>query len=431
MQCLNKIEIDKDPFGVQPGIFEKNRIVLEQKWPEILRFLDAAEGFECVDYQLKTPNPVLIINGLHVGSSYNSTAEALLQSALVADSEKEAWVYGVGTGELPCVLLARDGIRNLHVVVIDSGVFKVSLKHVDHQPWLCDDRVDLILPSKSARLKLPFCVNPVSVTLADPKASRICAALEHELRSASIRKRFKINAKAIKKIKANETYIRKDRDVCELFNTRGGAEFVVVGCGHALPESVDAIKQQKGIRIVAVAAALKALLEKGIALEFVISADHAGSEQLVLSQQEKEALRHSALVYFPSISDKFIAHWPGSRYVAYGPAAFYYEGAQKNVKGYLNFSTTALHAAIGLAVKMGASVVKFCGLSPQPGQNLRNGEFRRYSIENESGEFLSSDPVLYAQLQEMKCYIQSHSAVRFVHLSRREPKIAGVGYEHD
>jgi len=85
-----------------------------------------------------------------LSSAYDQVSEAELQASLVPEGSRRAWIYGAGTGEVPCVLLRRREMEKMVVVIMNPAVAVQSFRYFDHAEWLSDSRVELSLAETDA-----------------------------------------------------------------------------------------------------------------------------------------------------------------------------------------------------------------------------------------------------------------------------------------
>jgi hypothetical protein len=96
------------------------------------------------------------------------------------------------------------------------------------------------------------------------------------------------------------------------------------------------------------------------------------------------------------------------------------------------------HTAVDLAVRMGASTVRFAGLDfayPNGATHAEGAAFAaqhkagRVTVESVRGELVTTDVNLLGYLRDLERYIAAHPTIRFVNGSVGGARIAGTSHE--
>ena len=96
--------------------------IIAKRWPVINKLLRSAPLPSEVVLTKQHPVTTLFIDGIHLSSEYDPVREAELQASLVPAGSASAWVYGVGAGDIPRVLLKRPLMGKVVVVIMNYSV---------------------------------------------------------------------------------------------------------------------------------------------------------------------------------------------------------------------------------------------------------------------------------------------------------------------
>ena len=159
--ALRSANIETLPMALTDEIVQ----CLESKAPNVWEVIQRAPA---VDYEFvaNDTSPTLMIEGMHLTSSYDRSFEAFHQAERIDRDEKKATVYGFGLGDIVRELLSRNTVDRVDVVVMNPSITRLSLTLFDHSDWLSDDRVSLHLGEAHATPSEPYTLSPVCVKLA-------------------------------------------------------------------------------------------------------------------------------------------------------------------------------------------------------------------------------------------------------------------------
>ena len=144
--------------------------LVAHRWPRLWSVIQDAAlpvGIQRID---NTPNPSALISGLTLASAFNRTSEARLQAASIPENSPSSFVYGLGLGDLPRVLLERPALERLVVTLLNPGVARWVFKNFNQGDWMGDPRVELVLADQGSQLQRPFASNPACTRLAVQEA---------------------------------------------------------------------------------------------------------------------------------------------------------------------------------------------------------------------------------------------------------------------
>ncbi|MET0341599.1 MAG: 6-hydroxymethylpterin diphosphokinase MptE-like protein [Polyangiales bacterium] len=307
----------------------------------------------------------LCIEGRQLTSAYDRDAEATLQASHIDMNAREVTVYGVALGDLPRVLLARPMLAHLRVVMLDVAVVAASLAYGFDQGWARDRRVEVVLGAHEHALRLPYAVAPAAVALADASAAHLRDVL---LRAPVAPHRgdppgaSEPMTKAA--VRANAAMLARDPDVSALFGTQPERRVLVAGEGPALSDTGDFIRAARadGALLIATTAALRPLAAQGIRPDFAVAIDPWPLLRAHFTGLPTRHLAATPLVYAPSVHPTVVRAWKGPRYAAC---------VGRDPRQSLFCEGNVTHAAVDLAVRLGAREVVLLGLDRTPTVHLR------------------------------------------------------------
>jgi len=431
--------------AIHSSFFSTNGAIIQDRWPRLSDSLMKAGDSGDLSAPSHTPQPTLVINGIHLSSGYDQVAEAELQASLVPEGSHCAWVYGVGSGQVPRVLLSWREMENMVVVIMNSAVALQSFRYFDHSDWLSDPRVELVLAEDQDDINFPFATIPSCLQLACDEAARLRDLVFLELSTPFIQAAHQTKKEEMThRLRQNMRYIESDGDVAELFGTRKGETIVVAAAGSTLASHYQWLVEEKDNYIViAVDAALKPLVKVGIIPDVVVSIDAHREGGFSSFKGINRRLGSSvSLVYFPVVHGDVLQLWPGKRLTAYSNSDVYKSVSEDNPKGILFSSGSVLHASVDLAVKMGASKVVLLGAdfsfpdgkthvagSPLSRENQEGTNY--HWVLNGHGKRVATLANLRWYLRDLERYIAQNPHVHFINGSREGARIKGTSYlEH-
>jgi hypothetical protein len=351
--------------------FEKNMIIINKRWPNIVKELEAID-LSLIDAQWLTGQcNTVVFEGIQISSSYDAYAEAEIQCQQIPLASKKAYLYGMGLGQVQQLLLAREKIENLDIVVMNFYLLAFCLSHVDQCQWLEDERVQLHISTSCSKVKFPFIALPAElVTVEDRFASlrdRLCLELDQQF----ISKTNSVSAeKVVNSINKNSQLLTIDADIVELSNlerlkskmSKPDSLVVVTAAGPSLSDHYHWLKQNKhkdNMIIIAVDASVKPLLAEKIIPDIIVSIDQV-AHQLFTDINMKE-LAGVPLVYFPLLDNKFLQNWPGPRFVSLSSNTEFDTLSVNFTHTRLFSAGSVIHPTIDLAVKLLARKILLLG----------------------------------------------------------------------
>ena len=421
---------------------EKNLVVLEERWPQLTALIRSAPDLASVRWTGETPQPTLQVEGLSLSSGYDRAGEARLQAALVPVESTEAWVYGVGAGEVPRALLTRPPMTCVNVVMLNAAVARASFSAFDHRDWLAEPRINLVDGHAVSGVMRPFAAVPPCLLLADDGSARLRDLVCLELATPYIHQKHGAgNPETVARLEENRDLVAIDGDAGSLFDTHPGGTVLVAGAGPSLADGYPWIRRHRGKKhLIAVDSALKPLDAAGIIPDAVVAVDARRDMLLkMFTGLEPESFRKTALVYFPCVHRDVLELWPGPRLVAYQDHPLYRLLARKYPRQHLFCSGSVLHPAVDLAVGMGAAEVVLFGADfGYPGrathvagtatiQSTKASEREHWVLDGE-GRRLPTSLNLRGFLRDLEAYIARHPEIRFVNAGRRGARIEGTSF---
>ncbi|MBW2011805.1 MAG: motility associated factor glycosyltransferase family protein [Deltaproteobacteria bacterium] len=416
-----------------------NRSVIEQRWPHIRKRMEEASGPKEVVFTRHTPQPTLFIDGIHLSSGYDQVCEAELQASLVPEESLHAWVYGVGPGQIPRVLLGRHRIKRVVVVIMNPGVAMQSFKYFDHSDWLSDSRVELVLGEYESDIHFPFAAVPSCLQLAAEPAARLRDLVFLELATPFIREKHSAeNAELVHRLEENLKYVRSDGDAVKLFGSKKNSTIIVAAAGPTLSDHYRWIaEKQKNYPLIAVDAALRPLVNAGIYPDIIVSIDGNPAVASFFKEIDLSLFEGKPLVYFPIVHEDVLKLWPGKRLTAYPNHSLYKTLIKKHPRGILYSSGSVLHPCVDLAVKMGASKMVLLGadfsfpgrqshVAGCPVHSEKNGGPMQHWVLNGIGMRVATSANMRGYLRDLEKYIDKHPRVRFINGSKDGAHIQGT-----
>ncbi|MBF0622551.1 MAG: hypothetical protein HQL54_11560, partial [Magnetococcales bacterium] len=120
-----------------------NSAIIQQRWPDLWKRLSTPPEWTHQIHLENTPQTTISVDGMRLSSGFNRRQEAHIQAQAIPEDHSEAWVYGVGIGDLIRVLITRETIRKLHVVIINAPLFMSLIQRLDFTDWLHEPRITL------------------------------------------------------------------------------------------------------------------------------------------------------------------------------------------------------------------------------------------------------------------------------------------------
>ncbi|MBR9883897.1 MAG: DUF115 domain-containing protein [Oceanospirillales bacterium] len=407
---------------------------LRERWPEVAAQLNV-ESADARTVLGDTPETVLVYRGLHISSAFDPMREAELQAERVPLECACAWVYGLGSGYLADVLLARPQIKTLHVVFFNHQLMVESLATYPHR-WLSDSRVRLYFAGAVTTPQWPFAAVYAELCLAShqalPLRDRVLVELNAEIRRRGLEKRYDENERP--NLVANRRYVAEDPDVSICFGSVNGGCVTVVAGGPSVDQFLS--NPVESDTLIVISTALAAVLVAGLVPDIVIALDghREVCRHFLNADPFRDQLRRSLLIYSPGIQPEIVDAWPGKRAAFYLNNELFREIDGEMPRSTLFCSGTVTHCAVDLAVKMGASEVRLAGADFGFPSGFTHGEKMVHRQEtmgdlqvmNGEGSLISSTPALVGYLRDLELYIEQHAGIRFIRMSSRGAMIAGT-----
>lgn len=416
-----------------------NMAVIGQRWPALAARL-AAVVFDGLHVDLRQGREsTLLVEGVQLSSRHDRMGEARLQAASLPADSSCVHLYGPGLGELPLAFLERASLHRLDVNILNEAMFVLLLNLLDQRSWLADPRVSLALAGDTGEIQLPFFALPPELVLASEYNAKIRDRLVAEIGVGFANARLERLEPELKaRLESNLALVEQDHDVAELFADRQGDEVWVIASGPTLESHYEDLRlaQAKGRcpRMIAVDTALRPLLDHGIRPDVVVSIDHLTTGKTLPA----ELSENLPLVYFPLLENALLRSWRGPRYAAYAAGQRYEAMRRRVARALLYADGSVLHAAVDLAVRMGAARVSLFGADFAHVKGVahagwQTGELvpkQRIShwVLNGYGERVGTLLNLRAYLCSLERYIAAHPEVAFLNTSRDGARIEGTEY---
>ena len=104
-------------------ILLENLAVIQKRWPEIRRRIEQSS---LQSLTVTVEQNTLLINDIQLTSNYNRAAEAEIQAQRIPINSPQAFVYGVGLGDVPDNLLKREALQSLVICILNLDLFSPS-----------------------------------------------------------------------------------------------------------------------------------------------------------------------------------------------------------------------------------------------------------------------------------------------------------------
>ncbi|WP_416772349.1 motility associated factor glycosyltransferase family protein [Pseudomonas sp. RHF3.3-3] len=423
--------------------FERNARIIEARWPRVWQRLLAEESDRLAIELVEGLGSTLSVGGVQLTSRHDRIAEARLQAACLPPGSATLHVYGTGLGDLQQVLLESPQLQRLNVHVLNGALFKRVLGLLEQDGWLADPRVELGYAADHPEILFPFFALPAELVLADDCNARMRDRLVAEVHLSFNNREFDPQSPEIlQRLDESCGIFAADRDVAELFATRAGQHFYVIGTGPSLEQQLDKLRavraQAQRPLFISVDTAYRPLQEQGIKPDLVVSID----QRIGFRHLPPEASEGIALVYMPMSDPQVLRAWQGPRYGGYSASPVYGAVRQQFQRGMLYVGGSVLHPAVDLAVKMGAATITLFGADFAFPMNKthagwNDGELgpgvneARHWVLDGNGQRVRTQLNFRRYLCELERYIAAHPQVRFLNSSRAGARIIGSGFDQE
>lgn len=417
-------------------ILHNNLALIEKRWPNIFNKFDAVK---LDSLHVEIEQNTLLVNGIQLTSNIDRESEAKLQAGLIPKDSEIAYVYGIGLGDLPALLVQRPCLKQLIVCILNIDLLVHVANVVDLTSWLSNIKVVLVDFSSIKDVYTPFSASPSDLILAQNSAAQLRDRIVLELDSEFIRERHKsISCWFTDEIEKNKANIMASPgiDACFIKNSN---KIYIAAAGPTLKSHIFRLKEnQKSnnpIPLIAVDAALKPLLLHDIVPDLVVTLDHAS--HLAFEGVDFSLLKSTALVFFPVVDANIPEQWAGKKYCAYTESSLYAEVDMKYPRGKLFSSGSVIHPTVDLAVQKGAKSVVLLGADfgfPNDetyacGQEIVDTEHYIESADwvlNGREEKITTMPSYRGYLRDLERYIEDNADVKFINGSIEGAKISGT-----
>ena len=419
--------------------FQANAEVLQRRWPALFERLMAEDSAAVPAQLVEGLGSTLSINGIQLTSRHDRLHEARTQAASLPD-KAQLHVYGTGLGDLPRVLLEREGLQRLYVHILNGALFALVVQLLDQREWLDDPRVDLFYAGDHADFFTPFFALPAEMLLADDFNAKVRDRLVSEVHLSFNNRDFDPQSPEIQqRLQACLPVLLGDADVAQLFGTCAGREIYVIATGPTLEQHYQrlaAIRQRAERPLfICVDTAYRPLREHAIVPDLVVSIDQRISFRH-LPFEESDGI---PLVYLPMSDPAVLKAWKGKRYGGYSASPIYANLREQHPRAQLHVGGSVIHPAVDLAVKMGAASITLFGADFAFPMNKthagwNDGELgppvsqARHWVRDGHGQRVSTQLNFRGYLCVLERYIAAHPQVGFLNSSRSGALIAGTAF---
>ena len=198
------------------------RSIIAQRWPHLARHLAIAQPFGTLELDTSGSVQTLSANGIRLASAWDPDAESSLQISHLPASNDEIFLYGVGMGGLPELLLERlSPGGTLTVVLMNTSLFDTMLDITEQSGWLQHPALRLVLASEETGVASCRVINTPLLKLAEESAEQLRDHLYQVLTEDRTRRHQNSREELLSKnISTNESTVLTDPDVTELLTRR-------------------------------------------------------------------------------------------------------------------------------------------------------------------------------------------------------------------
>ncbi|KII35926.1 motility associated factor glycosyltransferase family protein [Pseudomonas fluorescens] len=422
--------------------FQANAEVLQRRWPALFERLMAEDSTVVPTELVQGLGSTLSVNGIQLTSRHDRLHEAQTQAASLPD-KPQLHVYGTALGDLPAVLLEREGLQRLYVHILNGALFALVLQLLDQRQWLEDPRVELFYAGDLSDICSPFFALPAEMLLADDFSAKIRDRLVNEVHLSFNNREFDAQSPFIQqRLQDCLPVLLGDDDVAQLFGKCTDREIYVIGTGPTLEghfERLASVRRQT-VRplFICVDTAYRPLLEQGIVPDLVVTID----QRISFRHLPFEASDDIPLVYLPMSDPEVLRAWKGKRYGGYSASPVYAQLREEYPRGELHVGGSVIHPAVDLAVKLGTNRITLFGADFAFPMNKTHagwgdGELgpgvsqARHWVRDGNGQRVSTQLNFRGYLCVLERYIAAHPHVQFFNSSRAGALIAGTQFNQE
>ncbi|WP_339453671.1 motility associated factor glycosyltransferase family protein [Pseudomonas sp. EA_5y_Pfl2_R50] len=421
---------------------QANAEVLQRRWPALFERLMAEDSAAIQAELVDGLGSTLSVNGIQLTSRHDRLHEAQVQAASLPD-KAQLHVYGTGLGDLPGVLLEREGLQRLYVHILNGALFALVLQLLDQRDWLEDPRIELFYAGDHSDMFTPFFALPAEMLLADDFNAKIRDRLVNEVHLSFNNREFDAQSPFIQqRLQECLPVLLGDDDVAQLFGSCTDREIYVIGTGPTLEGHFERLAaaraQAQRPMFICVDTAYRPLLEHGIKPDLVVTIDQRISFRHLPFEQSDGI----ALVYLPMSDPEVLGAWKGRRYGGYSASPIYAGLREQHPRALLHVGGSVIHPAVDLAVKMGAARITLFGADFAFPMNKTHAGWgdgdlgpgvnqARHWVRDGNGQRVSTQLNFRGYLCVLERYIAAHPHVQFFNSSRAGALIAGTQFNQE
>ncbi|REL34824.1 motility associated factor glycosyltransferase family protein [Thalassotalea euphylliae] len=416
------------------SFLQSNLDIVKARWPKLYQAIESADLSALT---VESEQNTLIINNIQLTTNYDHAHEAALQLSRIPTTAESAFIYGTGLGDTARLALRNKNLKNIHIIVLNIGVFAHVMNALDHTDWLNAKEITLHHYNDINEVYAPFCANPAELTLASDECATLKDRILLELNQSYIESKQALPQVA-KTIENNLSFINSDKSIAALPKSKSDIIYIAAA-GPTLENHLSWLAENKPF-IIAVDASVKTLLAHRITPDIVVSIDALAHN--MFNQDDYNKLAAAALVYFPSISTHVVEQWQGKRYFSYSNTPMY-QAYKSQINSPTLFSAgSVIHPAIDLAAFIGGKSIVLLGAdfaftknkshaNPEKSAESKTPlnfavEFANDWVFNGHGEKVATMPNLKGYLRDLERYIDANSQIKFLNGSLEGAQIAGT-----
>ncbi|WP_028771674.1 motility associated factor glycosyltransferase family protein [Shewanella waksmanii] len=423
-------------------LFDLNLSIIDKRWPQLAAKLRNTSFAHLSPNLVEGKTQTISVDNIQLSSRHDRFHEAeLLISQYPADAT-ELYLYGIGMGDVPSLLIDIDQIRSITIYPLNLALLSLLLSYTDQSEWLSNPKVTLTEHGPDQhKLASPHIALAPDLVLADEQHASLRNYLSYEINRHFASNNHKNDPDFAARIASNRSVLARDESAAVLIGRQQYDSALVIGSGPTLATHFRYLKEQSEQRhltkqlIICVDTALLPLLLNGIKPDIVVSID-----KNILKQHLPQPLPDDVkLVYFPTIRNEIIESWPGQKYVAYATHAAYDEVSKQWPKIRLFANGSVIHPAIDLAVNMQVNELTLFGCDfsfPNnkthtywnQGQLGSHPKSHKHWVLNGHNQKVTTNLNFRAYLLGLEHYIRATPSVTFYQASKDGANINGCQY---
>jgi len=356
--------------------YEKNMDILKFKYPEIYHYFKTFNEIKINSFELeKTKNNLITAKyfnenkNIFIHSKYNPLKEAETFSKKIFDIKINNYViYGLGFGYHIHELLKAIGKSKIFIIECNEELLFLSLKYIDLQSILLDNRVKLIFKNdikkmatqitsilKLRNLKIEYYESLLkTIPVEFEKIKYLLSDYKTNINSMVDNEKILIE-------NFENNILKFNKNIDSLFGKYFEKPIFIISAGPSLNKNVSELKNinNKGI-ILSVGKALKTLEKHNITPNFFIITDAKNS--IYSKQIKKTSFENIPSIGLSTCDKNYFNFYQGEKFIALQKGFELAEDyAIKNNHILIETGGSVATAALDIAIKLGGNPIIFVG----------------------------------------------------------------------